>query len=55
MKRVVLLGVEHFQQGGRGVAAEVHRHLVHLVEQEDGVLAPAFFIIWMIWPGKAPM
>ena len=34
---VVLLRVEDLQQGGRGVAAEVHRHLVDLVEQEDRV------------------
>ncbi len=36
-EHVVLLGVEHFQQRGRGIAAEVHAHLVHFIEQEDGV------------------
>ena len=36
-ERVVLLGVEHFEQRRRRVAAEVHRHLVDFVEQEDRV------------------
>ena len=40
MKRVVLLGVEDLEEGGRGVAPEVHGHLVHLVEEEDGVAGP---------------
>ncbi len=34
---VVLLRVQDLEEGGRGVAPEVHGHLVHLVEQEDGV------------------
>ncbi len=34
---VVLLGVEHLEQRRRRVAAEVHRHLVDFVEQEDRV------------------
>ena len=34
---VVLLRVEHLEQRRRGVAAEVHRHLVDLVEQEHRV------------------
>ena len=33
----VLLGIEDLQQRRRRVAAEIRRHLVHLVEQEDGV------------------
>src|SRR5438105_4535633 len=37
-ERVVLLRVEHFEQRRRGVAAEVHRHLVDFVEQEHRVL-----------------
>jgi hypothetical protein len=36
-KGVVLLGVEDFEQSRRRVAAEVHRHLVDLVEEKDGV------------------
>ena len=34
---VVLLRVEHLEQRRRRVAAEVHRHLVDFVEQEDGI------------------
>ena len=36
-ERVVLLGVEHLEQRRRRIAAEVDRHLVDLVEQEDRV------------------
>ncbi|MNM76611.1 hypothetical protein D3C81_884380 [compost metagenome] len=36
---VVLLGVEHFQQRRGRIAAEVHRHLVDLVQHEQRVLA----------------
>ncbi len=34
----VLLGIEHFQERRRGVAAEVGPELVDLVEHEDGVI-----------------
>ncbi len=34
---VVLLGVEHFEERRGRIAAEVHRHLVDLVEQEHRV------------------
>ena len=37
-ERVVLFRVQHLEQRRRRVAAEVHRHLVDLVEQEHGVL-----------------
>ena len=37
---MVLLRVEHLEQGRRGVPAEVHRHLVDLVEQEHRVERP---------------
>ncbi len=37
-ERVVLFGVEHLEQGRRRVAAEVHRHLVDFVEEEQRVL-----------------
>jgi len=36
-------------------AAEVHGHLVDLVGMMTGFFVPAFFIIWMSWPGSAPM
>jgi hypothetical protein len=36
-ERLVLLGVEHLEQGARGVAAEVVADLVELVEHEHGV------------------
>ena len=34
---VVLLGVEHLEQRARRIAPEVHAHLVHFVEQEQGI------------------
>ena len=37
---MVLLGVEHLEERRRRVAPEVHRHLVDLVEEEDGVHGP---------------
>ena len=37
MERGVLLGVEHFQQGARRVAVVRGRHLVDLVEDNDGI------------------
>src|SRR5579875_3469050 len=37
---VVLLGVEHLQEGRRRVSAEVHPQLVQLVQHEDGVSRP---------------
>ena len=36
---VVLFGIQNFEQGGRGIAAEVSGHLVHFVEQEHRVRA----------------
>src|SRR5208337_4110558 len=36
----VLLGIEDFEQGARGVASEVRGHLVHLVEEEHGIARP---------------
>ena len=39
----ILFGIEHFEQCRRGVAAEVHRHLIDFVEHEDRVLGPGFF------------
>ena len=36
-ERAVLLGIQHFEQRRRRVAAEVHRHLVDFVEQEHRV------------------
>jgi hypothetical protein len=37
---VVLLGIEHLEQRARGIAPEVHPHLVHFVEQEQGISHP---------------
>ncbi len=37
LKSVVLVGIEHFEHGGGGIAAEIGRHLVDLVEQKHGV------------------
>ena len=34
----VLLGVEDLEQGRRGIAAEIHAHLVDLIEQEKRIL-----------------
>jgi len=52
---VIDLGIEDFHEGGGRIAAEVGGHFVHFIEDEDGITVPAFFIIWMIWPGRAPM
>ena len=41
-KAVVLFRVQHFQQGRRGVPAEIHAHLVHFVQQKDRVLGSGF-------------
>jgi hypothetical protein len=55
MKVLVLFRIENFQQRRGGIAAEIHAHLIHFIQQEDRITVPAFFIIWMIWPGRAPM
>ena len=34
----VLLGIEHFEQRGGRIAAEVHRHLVDFVQHENRIL-----------------
>ncbi len=36
---VVLFGVQHFKQCCRWIAAEVSRHLIDLIEQEDRINA----------------
>ena len=41
-KGVVLFGVEHFEQGAGGVAAEVGADFVEFIEHENGVVAAAF-------------
>ena len=43
LEGVVLLGVEDFEEGTGGVAAEVVGHLVDLVEHDDGVLGACLF------------
>ena len=37
VERAVLLRIEHLEQGRRGIAPEVHAHLIHLVEKEYGI------------------
>ena len=39
----ILLGVEHFEQGRRGVATEIHAHLVDFIETEHRVVALDLF------------
>jgi len=41
----ILFGIEHFEQCGRWVTAEVHRHLVDFIQHKDRFFVPAFFII----------
>ena len=36
----VLFRIEHFEQGGGRIAAEVRRHLVDFIQQEQGVTHP---------------
>ena len=37
LEGAVLFGVQNFQQGGCGIAAEVGSHFVDFVEHEDGI------------------
>ena len=37
-EHVVLFRIENFEQRGRRVAAEIHRHLVDFIQHEDRVL-----------------
>jgi hypothetical protein len=39
----ILFRIEHFEQRRRGVAAEVHGHLVDFVEHEDRILGAGLF------------
>jgi hypothetical protein len=39
-ERIVLLRIEHLEQRGRRITAEVHAHLVDFVEQEQWILHP---------------
>src|SRR5205809_539085 len=39
---MVLFRVQHFEQRGRRVPAEIHAHLVHFIEHEDGVPRSGF-------------
>jgi len=52
---VVLLRVQDLEEGGRGVARKSMDILSTSSRRKTGLREPAFFIIWMIWPGKAPM
>ncbi len=42
-KRVVQLGIEHFHERGRRVAAEIHGHFVDFVENEDRIHRAGLF------------
>jgi len=41
-------GLEHLQHAATDGSPRIHRHLVTFVEEEDRVLGPAFFIIWIL-------
>src|SRR5205809_372334 len=41
-EHMVLFRVQHFEQRGRRVPAEIHAHLVHFIEHEDGVPRSGF-------------
>jgi hypothetical protein len=55
-ERVVLFRIEHFEErrrrGRRGSPSTSCRLRP---SRKIGFIVPAFFIIWMIWPGNAPM
>ena len=55
VERRVLLRVEHFEQRRGRIAAEVHRHLVDFVEQEQRIVHAGLAMFWMILPGIEPM
>jgi hypothetical protein len=40
-ERVVLLGIEHLEQGRRRITTEIGTHLVDLVEQERSACMPS--------------
>ena len=42
-EHVILFRIEHFEQRSRGIATEVHRHLVDLIQHDDGVLRARLF------------
>ena len=42
-ERVVLFRVEHFEQGGGGIAAKIHADLVDFVQHEDRVVGAGLF------------
>jgi hypothetical protein len=54
-ERVVLLGIEHFEQRRTRIAAEVAAELVDLVEQHHRVVAAARLEALQDAPGIAPM
>ena len=39
----ILFRIKDFQQRRGGIAAEIHAHLIHFIQQEDGVDGPRFF------------
>ena len=38
----ILFRIQNFQQGGRGVAAEIHAHFLHFIQHEHRVPGPCF-------------
>src|SRR5262245_13448763 len=48
---VVLLRIEHFEQRARRIAAKVHAHLVHFVEQEQRIAHPYLAHVLKDFPG----
>ncbi len=54
IKGMILLRVEHLEEGRRRIPSKIGAHLVHFIEQKTGLFDPAFLTHWMIFPGRAP-
>ena len=59
-ERAVLFRIENFQQCRRGVTAEIHRHLIDLIEHDDGILSAGLLhhldqLAWQSTYVRAPM
>jgi hypothetical protein len=54
-EHIILLRVQHFQQRADGSPRKSMDILSTSSSMKTGFLVPAFFIIWMICPGSAPM
>ncbi len=40
---MVLLRIKHFQQRGRWVAAEIHAHFIHFIQQKHRIVGAGLF------------